>query len=359
MSEYIGQNVYIKPNYIVSVPEYDSPKNLFSNARVKNEANLKKNKHNSILSDKAKKRICNAINWLVVSAKSKSVYHKHSGKRFNFKVNLITLTIPDTQERVSESFFKTKLIHPWIVYMKKYHNLRNYVWKIEFHKSGKLHVHITSDTYIDAYIIRHHWNRILDSNGLMSDFFKKFKHKNPNSTDVHAVWKVENLAAYLAKYLSKNEQNTETVTGRIWSCNYELSDKRKCHVFIDRHEAHLEMKSLMHKQIKWKELIGKNKKTGLPIRIAELFFITEQNWKEHITGKIKAAYNKHRFKIRNHAIFDFELPQPVILKPVEVITQILKPVQQKLEDILYEAHVYQQRDRGQLLYVNSSQLVMH
>lgn len=299
MANYIGQNLYIKPNYIVSVPEFDTPKNLFSHARIKNEENLKNNKHKSILSDKAKKRICAAINWLVVSAKSKVVYQKNSGKRFNFKVNFITLTLPDTQINVSETQFKQKLIHPFLVYCKKYYGLKNYVWKLEFQENGKLHAHLTTDTYIDTYQIRHLWNRLLKSNGLMDDFIKKFKHDNPNSTDVHAVWKVDNLSAYLAKYLSKNEQNGQTLTGRIWGCNYSLSNKNKCSIFLDRDEVAYEMRGLMQLDIKYKEIIGQHKTTKLPIKIAEIFFLKINQWQKLLGNKIKEAYDSHRFFIRH------------------------------------------------------------
>lgn len=299
MAEYIGQILYIKPNMIVSVPEFDTPKNYFSFARIENQRNLKMNKHKSKLSGKAIKRIKSATNWLVVSAKQKRVYNAATKKNFNFKINFITLTLPDTSEEIKEHAFKTKLMHPFLMYMKKYHGLNNYVWKIEFQNNGKLHVHLTTDTFILHHVIRAVWNRLLKSNNYLDDFIAKYKHDNPNSIDVHAVWKVRDLGAYLAKYLSKNEQNTGTVNGRIWGCSHALSDKNKCVLGVDRDECHEVLRPLMNKNIDYKEITSQDSITGKVFRNAELFFIKHEHWHSIIHGKIRETYDKHRFLIRN------------------------------------------------------------
>lgn len=300
MAVYIGQIIYIKPTQIVSVPEFDTPKKYFSAARLANQSNLKLNKHNSKLSKKAINRIKTAINWLIVSAKDKYVYNKATNKRFNFKVNLITLTLPDTSEKITEHAFKTKLMHPFLVYMKKFYGLKNYVWKVEFQKNGKLHLHLTTDTFISHHVLRHYWNSLLDKNNFLEDFKKKYKHNNPNSTDVHAVWKVKNLGAYISKYMSKNEESTETINGRIWGCNYELSDKNKCVIGINRDECADELRCLMSPDIPYKAIVNEDSITGKIFRNAEVFFLNINQWSTLIRGKIAECYNRHRFNIRNH-----------------------------------------------------------
>lgn len=307
MAEYIGQNLYITPTCIVSVPEFDRKNSYWTAARILNNENLKQNRHNNKLSDKAQKRIKTAINWLVASARDKMVYNHSTKKRFNFKVNLITLTLPDTSEKITEREFKSKLMHPFLVYMKKFYKLQNYVWKIEFQDNGKLHVHITTDCFISHHKIRNSWNRLLKSNGYLVDFEKKFKHDNPNSIDVHAVWKVKNLGAYLAKYMSKNEQNTNEIKGRIWGCNYELSAKNKCILGLDRDEVANEMKQLFKPQIEFKALEVWDELKQQMFRQAELFFIKAENWKNDIGGKIKEAFERHKFNIRNGTFFQSQL----------------------------------------------------
>lgn len=300
MPEYIGQIIYIKPTQIVSVPEFDTQKNYFSAARLENQRNLKLNKHNSKLSKKAINRIKTAINWLIVSAKEKYVYNKTTNKRFNFKVNLITLTLPDTTEKITEHALKTKLLHPFLVYMKKYYGLKNYVWKVEFQGNGKLHLHLTTDTFISYHVIRHYWNSLLEKNNYLEEFKKEYKHNNPNSTDVHAVWKVKNLGAYIAKYMSKNEESEEKINGRIWGCNYELSDKNKCVIGINRDECADELRCLMNPAIQYKEIVNQDSVTGKIYKNAEVFFLNINQWSSLIKGKIAECYDRHRFNIRNH-----------------------------------------------------------
>lgn len=299
MAEYIGQIIYIKPTQIVSVPEFDTPKNYFTAARIANQSNLKLNRHKNKLSPKAISRIKTAINWLIVSAKEKYVYNKATNKRFNFKVNLITLTIPDTKEKITEHAFKTKLMHPFLVYMKKYYGLKNYVWKVEFQKNGKLHLHLTTDTFISHHVLRHYWNSLLKKNNFMDEFIEKYKHDNPNSTDVHAVWKVKNLGAYISKYMSKNEETEEIINGRIWGCNYELSDKNKCVIGINRDECATELKCLMNPAIPYKDICTQDSITGKVFRNAEVFFLNINQWSTLIKGKIAECYDRHRFNIRN------------------------------------------------------------
>lgn len=300
MAEYIGQNLYITPTMITSVPEYDTPKFLFSLARVRNHENLKFNKHKNKLSDKAQKRIKTAINWLVASAKEKKVYSNATKSWFTFKVNLITMTLPDTFEEIKEKEFKEKLMHPFLVYMKKYKGLNNYVWKLEFQKNGKLHVHLTTDSFINHSELRFYWNALLKKNGYLDKFMKDHKHDNPNSTDVHSVWKVKNLGAYIAKYLAKNEDSEGVINGRIWGCNYELSAKNKCVLHVPANELKEVLTELFNPIIDYKEILTQDSLSKKVYRQAELFFLKLHDWGTLIKGDIYKAYNEHRFRIRNN-----------------------------------------------------------
>jgi hypothetical protein len=152
----------------------------------------------------------------------------------------------------------------------------------------------------DEFLLRHYWNRLLEKNNLLEDFKKKFKHNNPNSTDVHAVWKVKNLGAYIAKYMSKNSEGCDIVNGRIWGCNYELSDKNKTTIGINRDEIANEMRCLMNRDIMYKSIETKDEITGKIFRQAELFFINLNQWKTHITGQIREAFEKRCYEIRDN-----------------------------------------------------------
>lgn len=309
---YIGQNVYIKPNYIVSVPEYHYENKGRSAAFEANKVNLENNSHNGKLSAKAISNIKNAINWMLVSARKKRVFSVKHQSHFYFKVAFITLTLPDTDQPVNEKKFSQDLLNPFLVYLRKYHQLKNYVWKMEYQQNGKLHCHITIDTFVHWRDIRKTWNRLLSRNGLLSAFERANGHADPNSTDIHSIKKIKNLAAYLAKYMAKDnvlkkivngveKEYIPTLSGRIWSCSYELSRAKECKVHIPADQAAHELKCLFDKEIEYKDLTREHPLTKEQTKVGELYFIRANFWQSKIRGVIKAAYQNMCEKIQSAA----------------------------------------------------------
>lgn len=298
MAHYIGQNVYIRPNYIVTLPEFTDISRYSSAKFNDNKTNLAKNDHGGKLSDKAVKKMKNAINWLLAAATDKDVYSKKSKSWFKFKINFVTLTLPDTDIPISDKDFKTQLLNPFLTYMRKYYGLKNYVWKLEFQQNGKLHLHITTDSFCHHADIKRVWNMQLQANGYLEAFFKKFGHREPNSTDVHSVYKVRNVAAYLAKYMSKNSEDLKNIKGRIWGCSYELSRANKTQLFIDRDACHEELRPLMSNKIEYIPIDKIDKITGELKPIGEVFFLNPNNWVNDIKGRIKNIYEGALQKIR-------------------------------------------------------------
>lgn len=296
---YVGQNLYIKPTYIVSCPEFSFSKKYRSQAFIKNQKNLRNNAHNGIISDKASKAIKNAVNWLVFSASDKRVYSKKENKTFKFKVAFMTLTLPDTKITITPADFQKKLLNPFLVYIRKYHNLKNYVWKMEYQKNGKLHCHLTVDIFIHYAVIRKTWNRLLEKNGYLNDFEAKFGHKNPNSTDIHAVHKIKNISAYISKYLSKPMGADSSFKGRIWGCSYDLSRANKLAVHIPSPECAEQLFCLMDNKIKYEKIIQCNVKKKKEVLVGEMFMLTKSNWQKNITGEIKKAFDMQREKIKS------------------------------------------------------------
>lgn len=294
-----GYNIYIKPTYVVTMPEFSGGNGSRSQKQIDNEENLKDNSHKGSLSKKAMSKLRNAINWLVVSSKVKRVYSKRDKKNFFFKVNFVTLTVPpQSGGLVSEKLFK-KALHAWLIYANKYFYLKNYVWKIEAHEDGRLHVHLCTDTFIHVRKLRQSWNRTLDNNGLLDLHFQKFGNKDPNSTDIHATRKVDDLAAYMCEYMVKKPFLGEGYSGRIWSCNYELSHKNSCSVNVDPHEMAECMASLCDKQIRYSNIESPPDSLGNRKKIGEIFFVDTHCWSKIIKGKIKKEYDEHRFYIRS------------------------------------------------------------
>lgn len=298
MATYIGQNIYIRPNYIVSLPEYDKPKNYYSQSFLDNKKNLKENTHKGKLSVKSSKELKGVINWLVSSAKKKTIYHKETDKHYTFKVNFVTLTLPDTQNEITDQDFKEKLLNPFLTYCRKYLKLTNYVWKLEFQENGKLHAHLTTDSFMYWKDIRNAWNRRLKANGYLNDFIDKFGHDNPNSTDIHSVYKINDVASYLAKYMAKNEQLTKKVKGRIWGCNYELSRNSKPKLFVWANEIHEVMKPLFNSLIEYKPIMTLPDSLGAVTQLGEIFYMKPFSW-NLIRNEIKDLFLQTCSNIRN------------------------------------------------------------
>lgn len=332
--EWIGQNIYIRPHYVVSIPDFFVPYKTHSLKFEANKVNLKDNSHGGNISQKADKKCRSAINWLLCASEKKQVFHSGTGRWFNFKVNFITLTLPDTVSSIREHEFKTKLLNPWLTVMRKYYGLKNYVWKIEFQKNGKLHLHITSDTFIHYAILKKTWNKLLRTNGYIFDYQKKFmncsfeeyknlmsindkrsdeaKYKawlkgtaenwlNPNTTDVHSVKKIKNLAGYIAKYMTKNEADKKKIRGRIWGCNYELSRANKTKIFIDRTACAKELKCLMQPHIAYHRIETPNSLGSIPKLIGEVYKLRYSDWIKNITGSIKAKFDETILGLKNLA----------------------------------------------------------
>lgn len=359
-SIFVGQNVYARTTYMVSMPEYaycnaetgevlDRNPRTTTEAFKENEKNLKDNSSEGKLSKKAIQNLRNAINWMCFTAKKKRVFMKETGKNFFFRVNFVTLTLPDTNAPITSADLQKKLLNPWLTYMRQNHNLRHYVWRLEFQANGKLHIHICTDTFLHHQNIRNVWNRLLDKNGYMEQFYKKNRHRNPNSTDVHATRKIKNMGAYLAKYMGKKGSgyslskgkvkkarplkamnykawykqrlnfwnsplNPRPVTGRIWGCSSDLSKANKLKVHIPANECAEQMACLMKRDIQYKEIFAlppkdkdKDKMSvyavpGMespPKKIGEVFFLTAHDWLTKIDGVIREAFDKTRWMLVN------------------------------------------------------------
>lgn len=217
--------------------------------------NLTNNYHHNRLSEKATKKAKRAIKYLVYNSCEKKAYNHKLKSTFTFKVNFITLTLSSPQIH-SDQTIKSQLLNQFLIEAKKKWQLVNYVWKAERQRNGNIHFHILTDVWIPWSELRSVWNRIQEKLGYITEFENRTGKSNPNSTDVHSLKKVQNVSAYLVKYMTKNYKgNHEQVsskirsklkglgkdnisvsngakkylqsiagTGRIWTCSKELSN---------------------------------------------------------------------------------------------------------------------------------------
>lgn len=223
----------------------------------------------------AKRKITKAIDYLLLFASDKKVTAIKSGRKFNFKIAFITLTLP-SQQIHSDNEIKRKCLNSFLIELSKYENVHNYIWRAEKQKNGSIHFHIIIDKFVHWNDIRNRWNRIVNKLGYvdryrasMKEFYKDgFKVRNeliknwsevkqrasykrnletgyhsPNSTDVHSIKQIHNLTHYFIKYLTKNENNPKDQTskeeekhkqtGRIWGASRNLQNIKGASIILD------------------------------------------------------------------------------------------------------------------------------
>lgn len=225
----------------------------------------KSNATHGNMSKKAAKQIREKVNWLVEKSKKQKVTYPNGNVSHNFRICFITLTLPSKQMH-SDLEIKKLCLNQFLTELRQRYNMVDYVWKAEIQKNENIHFHITTNVFLDHRQVRSMWNRIINKLGYVSNYSRSMRRlsfntyqkirlqggnvsdeqiakawnlgqsnywNNPNSTDVRTVFKVDNLAAYLAKYLSKkvashdhDKKTMERVLafgGRLWYCSQSLS----------------------------------------------------------------------------------------------------------------------------------------
>lgn len=174
-----------------------------SYAQRATEQFLSDTEHDGRLSMKARKRLEIALQWLLYVSKPKRIRAADTGKHFTFEINFITLTLPATQQH-SDEVIKQVCLKNFIDRLSKTHNLTHYIWRAEAQANGNIHFHLTTDVYVHYNEVRRIWNESVELLGYVSQYEKKWHHRDPNSSDVHAVKHTKYLVAYLSKYMAKN-----------------------------------------------------------------------------------------------------------------------------------------------------------
>jgi hypothetical protein len=185
----------------------------------------------------AKKRLTKAISLLVQSAPERWIYNPVTKRTQNHKISFITLTLPDVEAAKDAKFTHKYLLQPMLRILRNKYKMCSYVWKAELQKNESIHYHITTELFMPWEQLRQHWNALLRKNGLLEAFQEQYGHNNPNSVDIHSVNKVNDLEAYLVKYVSKEYQNSKKLAGKVWDCSKNLKASKYFVTTVD-HELH-------------------------------------------------------------------------------------------------------------------------
>jgi hypothetical protein len=236
----------------------------------------------------SRRSMVRAINLLLAISLPKKAVQFKTGKEFTFRVNFITLTLPAPQGDVTDEQLKRGALKSWLEYWRREAKGMSYVWRAERQGNGNLHFHITTDRYILYTDLRDTWNNRLNSLGFIDNFEAKHGHRFPNSTDVHAVAHIRNLASYIAKYMSKQDKDTDAIDGRVWDCSTNLKAKHRCEYIVDTDLEEI-----------WSSLIKKFPNRQWSTDFAAGVWLTESQMKKHLPERIQSDYAQWLESIRN------------------------------------------------------------
>jgi len=197
-----------------------------------NNHNLLNTTYSGEFTPSSKKSLSKAIEIINLLNPKTIKRHPISKRPFKHSLSFVTLTIPD-DTRIHPTTAYNNLLRPFLQYLTKTHNCKSYIWKLEFQQRGQIHYHITTDLILHWKIIRDKWNYLINKNSLMTNYIAEHKHNNPNSSDIHKVYKIDNFVSYLQKEFIKKCQNTQpfstwiplsaaTEKYRIWDCSTNI-----------------------------------------------------------------------------------------------------------------------------------------
>lgn len=237
---------------------------IAKNSNDSYKENFKKKKQTFGLSNTTKKKIATSINTMLLLSKNKTIKTISNKTIRNLKLTFTTLTLPAPQIH-SDTTIKKECLNQFLTELRQQYNVRNYVWKAELQKNSSIHFHLILDTYVDYFIIRRIWNRIVNKLDYVDRYSNKFnklsfseyskivdkynkydskvlldryvkgkidKWQNPNSVDVKFISNRNQLVSYIQKYLIKNvdkdNSNSDDIErilkfGRVWSRSESLS----------------------------------------------------------------------------------------------------------------------------------------
>ena len=277
-------------------------------------SNTGKGQYEGELTSGAKKRLKRAIQTITAIAEPKVAFNPATGKDFKFTLNFITLTLPGPQADITDKQIKKECLEPFLLQSRRWFKLRSYIWRAERQKNGNLHFHLVTDTFVPYDQLRDLWNLKLNNLGFIDRFEAKHGHRHPNSTDVHAIKKVRNLAAYFSKYMAKDAESAEhrmriPFARQIWHEKLIMQPGTKYKRILTREESRIDGKvwdcSTNLKKPGNPELILEGEQlrlfkaaaTDMPDQVREvdrctIVFIDRAHWKKYIKGPLLAAWEE-------------------------------------------------------------------
>lgn len=175
------------------------------------------------ITNHSKKNLKKALSLLIQITPLRWIYNPVTARQMLFKLNFVTLTLPPDKLITARDGAKL-LLEPTLRRLRTI-GMKHYVWKAELQQNGQLHYHIATDNFVHYSELNRVWNSHAKKAGLLDGHARRTGNFLPNSTDVHAVTKLKDIEAYMAKYLMKGVGSQGT-KGKVWDCNTELKNSK-------------------------------------------------------------------------------------------------------------------------------------
>ena len=183
--------------------------------------NLSKAGYSGQIKQAQRRKIRKGVEWLLATSELKTGYSKKEGKKFSFRINFVTLTLSSKQIHCDKTI-KRECLDKFIQACKNTYKDLLYIWRAEPQKNGNIHFHIVTNKYLPYEWIRNVWNKMQNKLGYVDRFAALNGHSDPNSTDVHSIKNIQNIAAYIAKYCTK-DNGYRVICGKVYGMSDRLS----------------------------------------------------------------------------------------------------------------------------------------
>jgi len=189
-------------------------------AQIKNESNLSRGDKSGFMSHKTKLKVKRILQcWITGITEFKNLKVRPWLVKMPY-LTFVTLTLSAEQEHTDKEI-RRKLVQPFIQKLIRHHKVWHYLFVCEKQENGNIHIHLVVDSYIEHEQLRREWNETQAIHGYIDRFEQEYKHRNPNSTDIHSLKDVQSVESYLVKYLTTDKKEIP-IQGRLWGCSDSL-----------------------------------------------------------------------------------------------------------------------------------------
>jgi hypothetical protein len=174
------------------------------------------------MTEGSKRRLRKCLSMLGAVTPSRLVWNPATNRKMQFQLAFVTLTLPRDLTPDQERKTCSPMIKAFLQALHRNYGVKNYVWRAERTKRGRIHYHIAIDQPVHHQHVRNIWNRQLRLNGLLDAYAKEHGHYNAPSTEIKRARSGKSAAAYMAKYMSKGEESEQAINGRLWDASQYL-----------------------------------------------------------------------------------------------------------------------------------------